>query len=493
MADNRVDIVIINPGSGKKMYGSLSSCLSAIEPPIWGGMTAAFLRQKGFSVRIIDAHAEELDAEAVAEKVAGYNPMLADIVVCGSNPSASSTPKMVETRHILDALKKKAPRVKRIASGIHPSALPEKTLREESVDFVCKGEGFYAILGLLEILKTGGSHSDYDVEGLWYLKDGKVMSNGWSETVRNLDELPFVAWDLLPMEKYRAHNWHCFDNIEARKPYAVIYTTLGCPFNCRFCNIHALYSGKPGIRFRSPAKIVEEIDFLVKNYKVRNIKILDELFVLKESFVTEICDLIIRGGYDLNIWAYARIDTINEKLLKKMKQAGINWLAFGIESASEKVRSGVVKGAFGEDKISEAVRMTHAAGIHIVANFIFGLPDDDFTTMQKTLDMAKELNCEYTNFYTAMAYPGSQLYDDMARQGVKLSENWLSYSQFSAETQPLSTRYLSSADVLRFRDKAFDEYHNSPRYLEMMEEKFGSAVMAHIREMLTHKIHRKFA
>jgi len=174
-----------------------------------------------------------------------------------------------------------------------------------------------------------------------------------------------------------------------------------------------------------------------------------------------------------------------------MKQAGINWLAFGIESGSKKIRDGVTKGRFDQNDIRKALEMTRAAGIYIGGNFIFGLPDDDLETMQETLDMAKELNCEYTNFYVAMAYPGSQLYEEAVRNNIKLPDTWLGYAQFSEETYPLPTKYLSSADVLRFRDRAFEEFYSSPRYLEMVREKFGEDTVAHIKEMLKRKLHRK--
>ena len=107
-----------------------------------------------------------------------------------------------------------------------------------------------------------------------------------------------------------------------------------------------------------------------------------------------------------------------------------------------------------------------------MGNFIFGLPDDDFQTMQESLDMAKELNCEYINFYVTMAYPGSRLYEEALKKGIKLPENWLGFSQTNEETLPLPTKYLSGSDVLRFRDKAFREYFTNPRYLKMIEEKF---------------------
>jgi radical SAM superfamily enzyme YgiQ (UPF0313 family) len=194
----------------------------------------------------------------------------------------------------------------------------------------------------------------------------------------------------------------------------------------------------------------------------------------------------------LNIWAYARVDTVNEGLMKKMKKAGINWVAFGIESGSKNVREGVTK-RFSQETIRKAIEITQAADIYIMGNFIFGLPEDNMDTMQETLNMAKELNLEYINFYTAMAYPGSQLYFDAIQKGIKLPEQWHGYSQYGADTLPMPTRYLSAAEVLRFRDYAFKDYFSNPTYLEMIREKFGSGVEEHIKEMLKHEIHRKFA
>jgi radical SAM superfamily enzyme YgiQ (UPF0313 family) len=281
----KLDLLLINPGSRRQIYGGLAFSLSGIELPLWCGLIAAFIRENGYSVKILDTEVENWSPEYTAEKIAEYNPLLAGIIVLGSNPSAASTPKMNTTSELLTTLKKKAPHIKTILGGLHPSALPEQTLREEDVDFICQGEGFYTILQLLKILKSGEDVKNYEIEGLWYMKDNRVISNGWGKLVQNLDELPFIAWDLLPMDKYRAHNWHCFDHIDQRKPYAVIYTSLGCPFNCTYCNIRSMYDGQPGIRFRSPKRVVEEIDFLVQNYKVKNIKILDEIFVLRENHV----------------------------------------------------------------------------------------------------------------------------------------------------------------------------------------------------------------
>jgi len=219
-------------------------------------------------------------------------------------------------------------------------------------------------------------------------------------------------------------------------------------------------------------------------------EIVDDTFTVNKKRVHDICDLIIEKGYDLNLWAYARTDTVDLELLKKMKKAGINWVAYGFESGSEIVRKGVRKG---QRHIRDAVDMTYEAELNIISNFIFGLPDDNNDTMKETLELAKEINGEYANFYCAMAYPGSQLYKEAVQKGWQLPEVWHGYSHYAYETLPLPTKYLSGEEVLKFRDRAFNEYFSNPKYLEKMRSKFGPETEKSIVDMLNKKLKRKYA
>lgn len=487
---NQIDVLFVRPNDKKNIYGKLHGSLSAIEPPLWAALIAAYIRELNYSVGIYDAEAEDASPEDSAVAVVRQNPLMVCVVTTGSNLSAS-TWKMSGARLLIQALKEKAPDIRVMLWGLHPSSLPERTLLEEDADFVCQGEGFFTIAGLLEHIKSGKAENDFTIPGLCYQKDDHIVCNPRASLITDLDDLPMAAWDLLYMEKYRAHNWHCFDDLQQRQPYAVIYTSLGCPFDCSFCALKSLF-GSRRVRFRSPNKVANEIDFLVKNYRIRNIKILDECFVLKRSHVSGICDKLIERGYDLNIWAYARIDTVNEELLNKMKTAGFSWLAYGIESGNEDILEGVSKGGYTREKTKAVVEMTRAAGINVVGNFMLGLSDDNLETMQDTLELAKELNCEYTNFYTTMAYPGSQLYFEAVKNGVRLPDNWLGYSQYSEDTLPLPTKHLTSEEVLRFRDYAFKEFHADQKYLQMLEQKFGQPVVKHlIEEVLAKDLKRK--
>jgi radical SAM superfamily enzyme YgiQ (UPF0313 family) len=401
---------------------------------------------------------------------------------------------MVAAGDLCRAIKTRCPDQLILIAGGHVSALPERTLQEEAVDFVCKGEGPVTIHQLLTALSS--PHPNFgEVEGLVWREQSsphQVRCNPSAPLIQKLDvDLHGNVWPLLPMDRYRAHNWQCFGNLSAREPYASIYTSLGCPFRCTFCCINAPF-GTNRYRMRNPAKVVEEIDTLYRQYGVKTIKIIDEMFVLNDRHVTSICDLLAAKPYaaELNIWAYARVDTVKPERLHRLRSAGFRWLALGIESGSVHVRDGADK-SFGQEEIVGIVRAIHEADINLIGNFIFGLPDDDLNTMQETLDLALELNCEFVNFYSAMAYPGSPLYDLAIDKGWRLPSSWSGFSQHSYDCTPLPTERISAEGVLRFRDDAFHVYFDSPAYLAMIGRKFGEETVRHIRKMTGTRLGRK--
>lgn len=466
-----IDVVLINPGAARTIYQNLSDDLSAIEPPAWVRLNAGWLRDHGYDVAIIDQDAYRWTPAQVAAEVEKLKPRLVAIVVAGQQPSAS-TQQMTGASALARAIQG----VPKIMVGNHPSALPHRTLLDEDVDYVCDGEGPLTIAGLLD----GKPKSEIP---------GLVWSGGSNPRAPLLpiDELHGNVWGMLPIGLYRAHTWQCMDG-SPRSPYASIYTTLGCPFKCSFCMINVFQHANT-YRRRNPAKVVEQVDHLYRHYGITTLKIADEMFVLDKSHYLPICEGLAKLRYaaELNIWAYARIDTVRPETLSLMRRAGIRWLALGIESGSAHVRDGAEK-HLDDDDITDVVRGIQAAGINVIGNFIFGLPDDTRESMQATLRLAKDLNCEFANFYSAMAYPGSRLFDEAKPEDLPAA--WSGYSQHSHDTKPLPTATLSSREVLAFRDEAFHNYFEDERYLSMIDKKFGAKAVAQIRAMTSQRLPR---
>jgi radical SAM superfamily enzyme YgiQ (UPF0313 family) len=481
-----IDLLLVRADSKKTNYQALDEFqMTAIEPPFWALLLSSFLEGKGIKCAILDEEvADRYDIECL---LIDRNPLLTVITVCGQNPSAS-TMSMVDIDKTIDRIKEAYPATRIMLHGLHPSCLPKETLESDPrIDFICEGEGFLTLLELVHILK----HKELEyrlpsVCGLW-TRDSEAKP---PILIEDLSILGNINWGFVSYKKYRAHNWHCFGDIENRTPYGVLYTSLGCPFKCDFCCIHAMFGKKRGIRFRS----IEDIKTDLRNLHdrgIRNVKIMDELFTINKERVVEICNAIIDNKYKFNFWAYARADNIDQPLAKLMKMAGINWLGFGFESGSQKILNKSNK----KQKLSsilEAVDFCKKVKINIGANFIFGLPEDNISTMLETLKLAIDINAEWANFYSCMAYPGSKLYDDAQKfPWYKKPETYSAYSQHSYDCQPLGTKSLTPADVLEFRDEAFTGYFTSDNYLNMIEAKFGIETRNHIESMAKIKLKRK--
>lgn len=484
-----MDAIVVNPGGRERIYQDLGKELTAIEPPMWARLITGFLLDRKWQIDILDTEALNMAAVNAAAHIMEQAPTLVIIVAFGHQPSAS-TQTMMAARELAQALKNSDCQSKVLIVGGHVAALPKRTLLEEPVDFICQGEGPETCHQLLTALID--NKPLHTVAGLGWQDDlGKVHLNDNPPLILDLDkELHGNVWHLLPMENYRAHNWHCFGDMQSRMPYASIYTTLGCPYKCVFCCINAPFH-EQNYRCRSPEAVVAEIDHLFHQFNVKTFKIVDEMFVLKKNHYLKICQLLADKPYasELNIWAYARVDTVRKEQLELMRGAGIKWLALGIESADDSVRDGAKK-SLKQQAILDIVRDIQAADINVIGNFIFGLPKDSQASMQATLDLALELNCEFANFYSAMAYPGSPLYQHALTAEQQLPEDWDGYSQHSYHCLPLSTEHLTSAQVLAFRDEAFHLYFENEHYLSYLEKRFDKETRMHVENMSKARLKR---
>jgi radical SAM superfamily enzyme YgiQ (UPF0313 family) len=346
----------------------------------------------------------------------------------------------------------------------------------------------------VRILATGSHPSAHIQQKDAAIKLGKLLKNK-VESAIVYDYLPFnplefkkPRWDLLNMNKYRAHNWHCWGE-KNRYPYGAVYTSISCPYNCEFCCIKDFYKQK--YQIRPIEDVINDFTDLYENHNCSNIKIMDELFVTKSKRTLDILDELGKTiGPELNIWAYARIDTITQKALRKMRKGGLRWLALGIESGNEEIRKEVVKGNFSNKEIQEIIKMVHDEGIQIVGNYMFGFWNEALDTMWETLEFAIKLNTAYANFYCTVAYPGSKLYKEMKEKGITLPTKSTQYAQMSPDFLPLPTKYLTSEEVLEFRDEAFNTYFNRPRYFASIANNFGREALSEVVHMSSTKIER---
>ena len=477
--ENRLDILLVNPGNKLSQFGNVSS-YATVAQPLGVAMLASYIRERGFSVAILDAEAENWSPEEATDNILKYNPKLVGLT--------AFTTKVTAAGKIMRLVKERAPHIKTVIGGHHASAMPRRTLEEEAADFVINGEGYYPTSGLLETLKNDPNAKEFPIRGVCYKRDNEIVLNppALLTDSGSLAKLSFPAWDLLPMKKYQAHHWQCW-NIGQKNSFALVYSSLGCPFSCNFCSVNVVY-GKRGVRYLDPEIFVKGIDHLVQNHGIKHLELIDDTFTLNKKRVVEICDLLADRKYNLNMWCFARTNTVEPAMADKMKKAGINWVFLGIEAGDDNILKSVSKHQ-DTDIVRKAVKILKESGIYVGGNYVFGLAEDNYESMQKTVDFALELNTEWANFFVSMAYPGTKLYADAVGKGV-LPKKWEQYGFFAPNSLPLPSKHLPSEEIIKFRDKAFNTYFGSASYQSLVRQKFGPEIEEYIKKMLTKKLER---
>jgi len=493
-------VTFVIPSSAAQAYQALANKYSAIEPPTWALLLANAVRVEGYDPCILDFDADPArDYEHAAHKIAETGTDIAVFVLYGQNPNSGTT-MMIGASKLARQLKLSYPSIKIIFIGSHASALPYEVIGLPYVDFVFINEGVY---GLLDLLQTNYVDELDKVRGLVYKKHGFAATGAPGEIVQTPDMdrvMPGYAWDLIEFKKYRAHYWHTNFLDEGRTPFAAISTSLGCSFGCNFCMINivnrtsytqgTVSSDSRGMRFWSPELMLKEFEYLYER-GVRTVRLTDEMFFLNKKYYIPILEGIKQRDMEFNFWAYARVDSVRKDQLQLFKDAGVNWLALGIEAGNPQVRLEIDKGRFKQVDIREVVQDIKDADISVLGNYMFGFPEDTQETMQETLDLALELNCEHANFYAAMALPGSPLYNEAVNNGWELPQTFDEFAFLSYDCKPLRTKTLTGAEVLKFRDDAWHKYFSHEPYLNLVEKKFGLKSRQNIEEMSKIRLKRK--
>lgn len=497
-----LNCLFVNPNSSK-IYQKLGEVYSAIETPTWSLLLAQSCRSVGYDVAILDADAERLTDEESLARIEELQPKLVCFVVYGQNPNSGTT-NMTGALSLAKLIKENSD-VKIAFVGSHTSALPEEVLAYKCVDFVLVGDGVYALRSLLDTDMENGLHK---IGGLGWKNALGSQLNGKGSVVptNKMDvDLPGYAWDLLPFKEkpldlYRAHFWHANYDHAKRTPFAAIYSSLGCQFKCQFCMINqinktdisdAAADQYNGMRFWSPEFMIGVVQELVEKYGVETIRFSDEMFFLNKKYYEPLIDLIIERDYKINTWTYSRIDTVKPSMLAKFKQAGVNWLALGIEAANQTIRREITKGKFEDINIRDVCKVIRENDIAVIGNYIFGFPGEKLEDLQATLNLAMELNTECANFYTATALPGSPLYHLAKQNNWKIPSTFEGFGFLAYEFEPLPTNYMEGKDVLAFRDAAWHKYFENEQYLKMIEAKFGAEQRRNIEIMSKIKLKRK--
>jgi anaerobic magnesium-protoporphyrin IX monomethyl ester cyclase len=304
--------------------------------------------------------------------------------------------------------------------GLHPSTRAENCLTQPDIDFVVFGEPEQTVSELAGVLEQGKVEELKNVKGIAFVENGKTIVNSPRPVIQDLDSLPFPARHLLPMEAYFAAVKENPLRGEICKPWAIMMTSRGCPYNCVFCTIHAVMGKK--WRARSPENVVEEIEQLVHTYHIKQIDFGDENMTLDKKRMVTICDLIIKRGLDVEWFTPngVRADTLDENLLKKMKKSGCKKIRVAPESGVQRVVDKIIKKNLDLESVENAVVLCKKVGIKVGCFFVIGLIGETKEDILETINYAyKRRRLGAENFYFSYAMPlyGTELYEQAKRGG----------------------------------------------------------------------------
>lgn len=426
-----------------KVYSYVSEEATMILPPLGMAYIGGYLRVNGIETKILDLAALRLDDEHEKEAIRRSN---ADFIAI-----AATTNTIMEAYALAKKTREVLPNARIAVGGPHPTMMPERTLQE------CP-EINYCIISEAEetTLELAQGKADKDILGIAYRdKKGKIQITNPRPLIQDLDKIPFPARDLLPLHKYWTPGVR-------RYPFATIMTSRGCPYSCTFCS-NFRTQGKQ-FRYRSPENVLAEIDHLVKDYGIKELNLLDDNFTFMPKRVEEICDGLIKRGYDLELKTGngIRADRVTPQLLKKMKQAGFYLVAFGIESGNEEILKKMRKGEK-KEHIVNAVRWAKEAGLLTEGFFMFGNEGEGEKEMLDTIQFAKDLDLNFAQFQVYTPVPGSPYYDKLMKEGKVFSQKW---EDFNAFNEPLFEYGGSKFSLMmEMQKRAYKEYYFRPKMI----------------------------
>jgi len=445
-------VLLINP----PYFNSKYKFIGLVAPPLGIAYMAAVLEQNDIAVEIIDAAALEMSWETLESEIKRVSPQLVAVTAL--------TPTIDKALRTAELAKKTCPQATVVMGGYHPTFNYQEMLEKDYVDLVVMGEGEYTMLELVQTLEEGGDLKN--VKGIAY----QDVVTPPRPLIEDLDELPFPARHLLPMDHYKILNMKLHT--------ATLISGRGCPMQCSFCASAALHGNK--LRMRSAQNVVDEMEHLIKDHDAGMIAFMDDTFTLKPSRVAEICDEIIKRDLDTYWGCTARADTLSDELLQKLSDSGCITLFLGVESADQQQLDRVNK-QITIDKIRQAFKLSRENDIRTIASVVLGMPGDTKESIERTIKFVRELNPSYALFSLATPYPGTRFYQEAVQDNLIKVKDWSKYTLLSPV---LETVDCSLDELKKMQKKAFRQFYLRPVYLMKQVRMDGPILLKTVAAMI---------
>ncbi|WP_084019929.1 B12-binding domain-containing radical SAM protein [Vulcanisaeta thermophila] len=428
-------------------------------PPLGLAWIAAVLERAGHKVRIIDSPTEGIDLKTFINEVKAWNPDVVGLTAL--------TPTIYKAYEAAKAIKEYDKDLPVIMGGPHVTFMYEEAL-SNNVDVVVRGEGEYTTLELINTMEKVGFEPEHfkQIRGLVFKLGDQVIRTPDRPPIRNLDELPWPARHLLPMDKYTLFN----------KPIKFIHVmaSRGCPYGCTFCSTSYFWGRM--IRYRSAKDVADEIEDAVNKYKTNIIVFTDDEFTLGKRFVYEFLRELDERKLDINFSCGSRVDTIDKEMMLALKSHGCTALYFGVESASQDTINRIGK-KISLERAVKVFQWAKEVKIDHVGSFVLGFPWETIDDMKATVKFAIKLNPTYAQFTVATPYPGTPLYYEALSNNLIEDWNWEHYTTLRAVMRGFKFTKEQAQKMLSW---AYVHYYGRLSFLihELVHGRFGTIMSA---------------
>jgi len=366
------------------------------------GYIAAYIQKfSNHRVEIFDAHTYGLNPSQSAEKILAKKP---DVI--GVHAITDNRFKAIA---LFKEIKKRNKDVIVLTGGPHFSLTARDALTVvPEIDYIIRGEGEKSVLEFLNVMEKG--EDPLKVPGIIFRdKNGEIFENKIINRIENLDELPMPAWSLFDLKAYDKP----IDGTNIRS--VGVLSSRGCPNVCVYCA-----NARTGLRLRTPKNFVDEVEFLNKEYGYKGFDFWDDTMTMVNEHAVAICEEILRRKLDIVWYARARVNTVNENLLKLMRRAGCIRISYGIESGSPRILK-IIRKNITVEQAKEAVMLSAKVGMAVVENFMVNLPDETMDDLKQTIELMKwlaKIKNSYPAYGFTVIYPGTELEPMAKARGI---------------------------------------------------------------------------
>lgn len=447
----KVDVLLLSP-----FLIIQSDDPSNISPPLSLAYIAAYLEKKRVKVSILDIAAEGIEIVKKIGKKTRFGLTNKEIIQRVKNSGAKivgitcASTLHAKEAHLLAVLVKKADaNILLVMGGAHPSVAPSQVLQDKNIDMVVRGEGEITFWEIYKKYQKGKIPKN--ILGTSICQGKKIINYSNRPLIKNLDDLPFPARHLLPMQTYLKYSKGTY---LMRQPAMALISSRGCPGNCVYCSVKTIW-GRVW-RARSAKNVVDEIEVLINDFGAREIHFMDDSVSVNKKRLRQICQEIIKRKLDIK-WTTPNgiaIWLLDKKLIKKMKQAGCYRLTFGFESGNKDVLNKYIGKFYDYNKAKNIVTYASKIGLWTAATFILGFPYETKEQIEDTINFAISTDLDMAVFFLANPFPGTKMFTDFQKEGL-LPKN------IQNIVRGCKTKHFTHRQLLSIQAEAFSRFMRS--------------------------------